>query len=56
VHGEAAPGDELLHEDKPVGRLTSVAGDVALGYVRTAVPEDAQLAIAAKSASARVRH
>ena len=38
---------EIAHEGKPVGRITSAAGNgdgaVALGYVRREVPEDAVL-------------
>lgn len=44
VDGAVAPGDELQLGDKVVGRITSAADGVALGYVRTEVPEDAQLA------------
>jgi folate-binding protein YgfZ len=43
VEGELAAGDELTLGDKVVGRVTSVAGDVALGYVRAAVPDGARL-------------
>jgi folate-binding protein YgfZ len=39
--------DELALNGKVVGRLTSRAGDRALGYVRTEVPEDAELAAGA---------
>jgi tRNA-modifying protein YgfZ len=35
--------DELVLEGKTVGRITSRAGDRALGYVRVEVPEDAVL-------------
>ena len=55
IEGEAAPGDELTYGDKTVGRITSAANGVALGYVRTKVPEGSQLQIAAKAGSARVR-
>jgi len=55
IEGEAAPGDELTYGDKTVGRITSAANGVALGYVRTEVPEGEQLQIAAKGGSARVR-
>ena len=41
-------GTELVHEGKPVGRITSAAasgdGAVALAYVRREVPADAELA------------
>jgi tRNA-modifying protein YgfZ len=39
----AEPGDELRYRDKIVGRITSVADGIALAYVRTEVPEDAEL-------------
>ena len=35
--------EELVLGEKVVGRITSRAGDLALGYVRVEVPEDAQL-------------
>ena len=41
----AQPGDEILHGDKVVGRVTSAVPGRALGYVRTEVPEDAALRI-----------
>jgi tRNA-modifying protein YgfZ len=41
----AEPGDEIRHGDKVVGRVTSAAPGVALGYVRTDVPEDAELEV-----------
>jgi folate-binding protein YgfZ len=43
ISGGAAPGDELVLNEKAVGRITSTADGVALGYVRTEVPEDAAL-------------
>jgi folate-binding protein YgfZ len=55
VEGEAAAGDELTLDGKPVGRITSAVPGVALAYVRTEVPEDAKLEIAAKAGSARLR-
>jgi tRNA-modifying protein YgfZ len=51
----AEAGDELVLEGKTVGRITSAANGVALGYVRTEVPEDAELHVAAKPGRARVR-
>ena len=42
---DAEPGDELVWEGKAVGRVTSAVPGVALGYVRTEVPEDAQLLV-----------
>ena len=35
--------EELVLGEKVVGRITSRAGDLALGYVRVEVPEDAEL-------------
>jgi folate-binding protein YgfZ len=56
VEGEAQIGDELLHEGKKVGRLTSTAAGIALGFVRTEVPDDAKLEIAMKPGYARLRY
>jgi tRNA-modifying protein YgfZ len=53
VEGTVEPGDELQLGDKTVGRITSAANGVALGYVRTEVPEDAQLA--ARGGRAKMR-
>jgi folate-binding protein YgfZ len=50
---DASPGEEVLHRDKPVGRVTSAVPGVALAYVRTEVPDDAELTIA--GAAARLR-
>ncbi|HEX9140594.1 MAG TPA: hypothetical protein VF833_00090, partial [Gaiellaceae bacterium] len=55
VEGDATPGTELLLDGKTVGRITSAVQGVALGYVRTEVPDDAQLQFAAKPGSARLR-
>jgi len=43
LHIEAQPGDELVWDGKPVGRVTSAVPGAALGYVRTEVPEEAEL-------------
>jgi folate-binding protein YgfZ len=53
VEGEVEPGDELVFNDKKVGRITSAVNGVALGYVRTEVPDDAGLV--AGAGHARVR-
>jgi tRNA-modifying protein YgfZ len=50
VDGSVERGAEVVYAGKVVGRLTSVAGDVALGYVRTEVPDDAELTIGAARA------
>jgi folate-binding protein YgfZ len=55
VEGDATPGTELVLDGKKVGRITSAVSGVALGYVRTEVPDDAQLELAAKPGSARLR-
>jgi folate-binding protein YgfZ len=55
VEGDATPGTELLLDGKTVGRITSAVPGVALGYVRTEVPDDVQLQLAAKPGSARLR-
>ena len=43
IDGGAKAGDELVLGEKIVGRITSTADGVALGYVRTEVPDDAAL-------------
>ena len=55
VEGDATPGTELVLDGKTVGRITSAVRGVALGYVRTEVPDDAQLELAAKPGFARLR-
>jgi tRNA-modifying protein YgfZ len=41
----AAPETEIVYGSKTVGRITSVADGIALGYVRSEVPEDAVLSV-----------
>jgi len=41
----ARPGDEIRVGDKVVGRVTSAAGNRALGYVRVEVPKEAELEV-----------
>jgi tRNA-modifying protein YgfZ len=48
----AEPGDEIESEGKIVGRVTSASRGLALGYVRTAVPADAELRV--RGATARL--
>jgi folate-binding protein YgfZ len=43
----ASPEDEIRYGGKPVGRVTSAVPGTALGYVRTEVPDDAELEIGA---------
>ena len=49
----AEPGDELTLDGKVVGRITSTANGVALGYVRTEVPDNAELTLGAGHARMR---
>jgi folate-binding protein YgfZ len=51
--GEARVGAEVVHGEKPVGRVTSAVPGLALAFVRIEVPEDAELAV--DGASARLR-
>ena len=46
----AQPGDEIAYGAKVVGRVTSAAPGVALGYVRVDVPDDAELRIGGRTA------
>src|SRR5436305_2053729 len=43
VDGSVSPGDEIHYGEKVVGRITSAADGVALGYLRTDVEEQAEL-------------
>jgi tRNA-modifying protein YgfZ len=43
TEGPVAPGDEIHHGERVVGRITSAAEGVALGYVRTDVEQSAEL-------------
>jgi folate-binding protein YgfZ len=47
---DAQPGDEILLDEKVVGRVTSAIAGKALGYVRRAVPDDAVLTIRGREA------
>jgi folate-binding protein YgfZ len=47
----AEPGADIVWNDKSVGRVTSAVPGKALGYVRTEVPEDAQLLIGGTTAT-----
>jgi tRNA-modifying protein YgfZ len=46
VEGSPEPETEVLHGDKVVGRVTSSVPGRALAFVRTDVPEDAELTLA----------
>jgi folate-binding protein YgfZ len=47
--GEVEPGAEIVFGEKTVGRVTSSVPGLALGYLRTDVPEDAALEAAGRS-------
>ncbi len=49
----ARQGDEIKLGDQTVGRVTSAVPGVALGYVRTNVPEEAELKIGTEAARIR---
>jgi tRNA-modifying protein YgfZ len=49
----AEQGAEILHGEKAVGRVTSAVPGVALGYVRTEVPDDAELIVGGTRARLR---
>jgi folate-binding protein YgfZ len=51
--GAAHAGEEIRHGDKVVGRITSAVPGVALGYVRTDVPDDADLVVGSQHAKVR---
>ena len=51
----AAPGDEIRFGEKVVGRVTSAVEGLALAYVRTEVPDGADVEVAGRSATTRPR-
>jgi folate-binding protein YgfZ len=50
LEGELSVGDEIEHEGRSVGRVTSAVPRLALGYVRTEVPGGAEVTVAGQSA------
>jgi tRNA-modifying protein YgfZ len=50
---DTRPGDEIRNADKVVGRITSAVPGLALGYVRTDVPDDADLIVGSQHAKVR---
>jgi hypothetical protein len=46
----ASPGDEIVRDGKAVGRITSAVPGLAIGYVRTEVPDDAELTVGGAAA------
>jgi folate-binding protein YgfZ len=53
VEGAPEPDVDVLHGDKVVGRITSSVPGLALAYVRTDVPAQAELTIGGAKASPR---
>jgi tRNA-modifying protein YgfZ len=55
LEGDAIPGKDadIVHAGKSVGRVTSAVQGLALGYVRTEVPDDADLVIGSQHAKVR---
>jgi tRNA-modifying protein YgfZ len=55
LEGDVVPEKdaEIIHEGKAVGRITSAVPGVALGYVRTDVPDDARLVVGSQRAKVR---
>jgi tRNA-modifying protein YgfZ len=55
VQGAPEPETEVHQGDKVVGRITSSVSGLALGYVRTDVPDDAELTVSGARASLSAR-
>jgi tRNA-modifying protein YgfZ len=53
VEGAPEPETEVQHGEKGVGRITSSVAGLALAYVRTDVPDDAELTVGGATASLR---
>ena len=53
VEGTPEPETEVFLGEKAIGRITSAVPGLALAYVRTDVPVDAELAVAGARATAR---
>ena len=53
VEGVPEPETEVRHREKAVGRITSSVPGLALAYVRTDVPDDAELTVAGSTATFR---
>jgi tRNA-modifying protein YgfZ len=51
----ARPGDEVRFGEKAVGRVTSAVDGLALAYVRTEVPDGAEVDVADRIAKSRPR-
>ena len=47
---QAVPEDEIVYAGKTVGRITSAVPGLALGYVRSEVPEGAELSVGGETA------
>ena len=53
LESRTPPGDEVRHDGKVVGRVTSAVPGLALAYVRVEVSGDAELAVGASGKTAR---
>jgi len=53
VEGSPPPDTEVFHGEKPVGRITSSVPGLSLGYVRSDVPDDAELTVAGEPSRLR---
>jgi tRNA-modifying protein YgfZ len=55
LEGDDIPAQdaEIVHEGRAVGRVTSAVRGLALGYVRTGVPDDADLLVGPQHAKVR---
>jgi tRNA-modifying protein YgfZ len=51
----ARPGEDVRYGDKVVGRVTSAVDGLALAYVRTEVPDGAEVDVAGQTAKSRPR-
>jgi tRNA-modifying protein YgfZ len=51
----ARAGDEVRFDEKVVGRVTSAVEDLALAYVRTEVPDGAEVDVGGRRATSRPR-
>src|SRR5438552_8299858 len=49
----AGKDTEIVHEGKHIGRITSAVKGLALAYVRTEVPDDAELVVGTQHAKMR---
>jgi len=53
VEGSPPPETEVFYDEKAVGRITSSVAGLSLGYVRTDVPDEAELTVDGEHARMR---